>query len=88
MFKFCFKIDLISLGLLVLSTLQTTPNLSSFNVDVYQHWYDYHNVNINNAIFKHVCEENHSVPLNDDKFGVVWWVDNTNKHKLIESILI
>ena len=43
---------------------------------------------INNAIFKHVYEENHSIPLSDDKFSVVCKVNDTNKRKLIESILI
>ena len=33
-------------------------------------------------------EENHSIPLNDDKFNVVCKVNDTNKRKLIESILI
>ena len=54
----------------------------------YQHRYDYRNGYINNVIFKHVYEENHSVPLNDEKFSVVFKIDNTNKRKLIESILI
>ena len=54
----------------------------------YQHRYDYRNANINNAIFKHVYEENHSVPLNNDNFNIVCKISDTNKRKLIESILI
>ena len=51
-------------------------------------WYDYRNANINNAIFKHFYEENHSVSLNNDKFDIVCKISDTNKLKLVETILI
>ena len=49
---------------------------------------DYHNTNINNRIFKHVYEENHSVSLNNDKFDIICKISDRNKRKLVESILI
>ena len=43
---------------------------------------------MNNAIFKHVHKNNHSVLLRDERFEIVSKINNTNKRKLIESILI
>ena len=54
----------------------------------YKHRYDFRNANSNSAIFKHAYEEGHSVPLTDDKFNIVCKISDTNKRKLIESILI
>ena len=42
---------------------------------------------MNNAIFKHVYENNHSVQLRDEGFEIVCKINDTNKHKHIESIL-
>ena len=53
---------------------------------VYQHKYALRNVDTNNAVVKHIVEENHRVVVDDAT--VIVKENDTRKRKLIESVLI
>ena len=59
---------------------------SSIKRRIYQHKYALRNVDTNNAVVKHIVEEDHRVVV-DDVTVIVKEID-TRKRKLIESVLI
>ena len=57
-----------------------------FNKRKYQHQYAIRNQDTNNAIVKHMLDTNHNVHINDSQ--IIRRENNTNKRKIIESIII